>query len=142
MKCELCGKPFDWIADVPFAHPQCPLCIDAGYKHDMARHRLKRITYHKELVVIGKAEFECSGYWLAGALYEQYITVNGQDVYGLLDVYAQDKIEVELMRRIESEKLVRRCVAIEKELPDSKDPAGLRLERSEIDEKLEKLEAM
>ena len=34
-----------------------------------------------------------------------------------------------------------RCKEIEKELPDSKDPAGLRLERSELDEKLEKLEA-
>ncbi len=37
--------------------------------------------------------------------------------------------------------IVRRCKEIEKELPNSKDPATLRLERSELDGELEKMEA-
>ncbi len=37
--------------------------------------------------------------------------------------------------------ILQRCEEIEKELPDSDDPAGLRLERSELDGQLEKLEA-
>lgn len=147
MKCPMCRHDYDGVELLPgeWNDPTdewCPKCISDAYETDMIRMRAKRIKYHKELVTVGKGEFECSGYWLSGSLYDQEITCNGQDVYGLLDVYVQDAIEVELMRRIESEKLVRRCIAIEKELPDSDDPAALRLERSEIDEKLEKLEAL
>ena len=43
MKCELCGKQFAWLADVPFAHPQCPECINDGYERDVARVRRKYI---------------------------------------------------------------------------------------------------
>ncbi len=44
-------------------------------------------------------------------------------------------------RRVVSGDIIRRCKEIEKELPDSDDPATLRLERSELDGELEKMEA-
>jgi len=142
MKCPSCGKYYFRVEVEGGEVEPCPSCIAADHEHAVAKNRARRITYHKELVVIGKGEFECSGYWLDGGLYDQVITIGDQDVYGLLDVYVQDRIEVELLRRIETEKLLRRNIAIEKELPDSDDPATLRLERSENDEKLIRLEAL
>ena len=150
MKCIQCGKWIDWVGFEPKDPPTCSECIGANYDHDVARHRAKRISYHKELILIARAsvagvtvgnlEVECSGYYADGDLYDQIVTINGQEVYGLLDENVQYEIEVEIIRRLESEKLVRRCIAIEKELPTSKDPATLRLERADCDSELERLE--
>ena len=145
MKCPRCRNYYDGTESLPGqwndpTDPLCPKCMNADYDSDMAIHRAKRINYYKELVVIGRAEFECTGYWLDGTLNDQEITINGTHVYGLLDTCVQDEIDTDKIRRIESEKIIKRIKAIEKALPDSDNPAGLRLVRSELDGQLEKLE--
>ena len=151
MKCIQCGKWIDWVGFEPKDSPTCSECIGARYDADMARNRAKRIPYHKELILIARAsvagvtvgnlEVECSGYYADCDLYDQIVTINGQEVYGLLDENVQYEIEVEIIRRLESERIIREIKAIEKELPTSKDPARLRLRRSDLDGELEILEA-
>ncbi len=141
MECIQCGKEFQWLSDDPPEEPMCAKCIDANYKHDVARHRSSHIYYTKELIVVGKAEFECSGYYEDGRLWDEVVEVRGIDVYGMLSDYVEAQIFAEISRRVVSGEIVRRCEEIEKELPDSDDPATLRLERSELDGELEKMEA-
>ena len=150
MKCPLCGNEYFRVEIMGADPEQCDICIGANYDHDVARQRAKRIPYHKELILIARAsvggvtvgnlEVECSGYYADGDLYDQYVTINGQEVYGLLDEDVQYEIEVEIIRRLESERIIREIKAIEKELPTSKDPARLRLRRSDLDGELEILE--
>jgi len=151
MKCIICGKWVDWLYDNPPEEYICEQCISDGYESDLAIARAKRIHYSNELIsfdrlniaeaIIGDIEVECTGYYLSGQLWDQEIKINGHDVYGILDSDVQDMIETELIRRVKSGAIVKRCSQIEQELPDSQDPATLRLERSGLDEQLEKLEA-
>ena len=140
MICPICRQYYDRVEILDADPEPCPKCIDANYKAGLAMHRASRIHYNKELVVIGRAEFECSGYYLSGGLYDQQIILNGTRVYGLLSNYVNDRIENEIIRRVKSGAIVKRIQAIEKELPNSKDPATLRLERSELNGELEKIE--
>ena len=145
MNCPMCKKYYEG-AEVPKnvwntpADEWCPACVSAAYKSDLARHRASQIHYHKELVTIGKGEFECSGYHQDNRLWDEEITVNGADVYGLLSPHVEAQIYEEICRRVVSGEICRRCEEIEKELPDSQDPASLRLERSELDGELKKIE--
>ncbi len=146
MICPLCRKYYDGV-EIPkelWNNPDdewCPQCISDEYNSYLARHQAKQIHYNKELVVIGKAEFECSGYYEDGRLWDEVVEVRGIDVYGMLSDYVEAQIFAEISRRVVSGEIVRRCEEIEKELPDSDDPATLRLERSELDDELEKMEA-
>ena len=81
MMCISCRKDFEWTADVPYRNPMCPSCISDQYESDMARLRARRIHYNKELVVIGKAEFECSGYYFEGGLYDEEVTMTGREMF-------------------------------------------------------------
>ncbi len=142
MICPLCRKYY-FRVEVPGADPEwCPQCISDQYESDEARYRAKRIYYNNELVVIGKAEFECSGYYLEGELYDEEIKLAGREMYGIL--YHDDtfeRISAEIIRRIETKVILKECEEIEKALPTSKNPAKLRLRRSDLDGQLEKLEA-
>ena len=150
MICPICRQYYDRVEILDADPVPCPRCIDANYKAGLAMHRASRIQYHKELisidqttigrVTIGDVEVECSGYYLSNELWDQEIKINGAEVFGLLDIDVQDYIEEELIRRVVSGDIVRRCKEIENELPDSDDPAGLHLERSELDGELEKIE--
>ncbi len=140
MICPICRQYYDRVEILDADPEPCPKCIDANYKAGLAMHRAAQIHYHKELVVIGKGEFECSGYYQDNCLWDEEITVNGADVYGLLSPHVEAQIYEEICRRVVSGEICRRCEEIEKELPDSQDPASLRLERSELDGELEKIE--
>ena len=145
MICPLCRQYYDGV-EIPkelWNNPDdewCPQCISDEYNSYLARHQAKQIPYNKELVVIDKAEFECSGYYLEGELYDEEVKFDGWEMYSLLTYKELDRISAEIIRRIETKVILKRCEEIEKELPNSKDPAKLRLERSELDEKLEALE--
>ena len=145
MECPLCGKYYQGV-EIPKdvgnnpTDELCPQCIADKYSSDMARLRKNRVHYYKELVVVGKGEFECSGYYDDGRLYDEEVLVNGQDVYGLLSDYVEAQIYEEICRRVVSSEIIVRCKEIEKELPDSEDPATLKLERADLDSELEKLE--
>ncbi len=141
MICPLCRKYY-FRVEVEGADPEwCPQCISDEYNSYLARHQAKQIHYNKELVVIGKAEFECSGYYLEGELYEEEMVMTGREMYGILNHDTLERIGAEIIRRIETNIILQRCDEIERELPNSKDPSRLRLERSELDSQLEKLEA-
>ena len=146
MICPLCRKYYDGV-EIPkelWNNPDdewCPQCISDEYNSYLARHQAKQIHYNKELVVIGKAEFECSGYYLEGELYDEEVAMTVREMYGILNYDTLEQIAAEIIRRIETKVILRRCDEIEKELPNSKNPAKLRLERSELDGQLEKLEA-
>ncbi len=146
MICPLCRKYYAGV-EIPkdvWNNPDdewCPKCISDEYHSYLARHQAKQIHYNSELVVIGRAEFECSGYYLEDELYDEEVKFGGREMYGILDYGTLGRISVEIIRRIETKVILKRCEEIERELPNSKDPARLRLERSELDEQLEKLEA-
>ena len=140
MICPICRQYYDRVEILDADPEPCPKCIDANYKAGLAMHRAAQIHYHKELVVIGKGEFECSGYHQDNRLWDEEITINGADVYCLISDHVAAQIFAEITRRVVSGDIVRRCKEIEKELPDSDDPAGLHLERSELDGELEKIE--
>ena len=139
MKCA-CGKRVYYEADNPPEVFVCDECIDAEYEHSMARHRSKRVQFTGEIVTIDKVDFECDGYYMDGGLNDLYVKSGGQDVYGCLAYHLQVRIDKELIRRMKAQAIIRRCKEIEKELPTSKDPARLRLERADCDSELEKLE--
>jgi len=109
MKCKQCSEQFQWLGDNPPEEPICPSCIDANHKHDVARARSNRVHYYKELVVIGKGEFECSGYYEDGRLWDEEITVNGVDVYGLLSDHTEAQIYEEICRRVVSDGIDKVC---------------------------------
>jgi len=141
MKCPLCGNNY-FRVEIAGADPEpCSSCGDAIFEHDMARHRAKRVQFNGEIVTIGRVDFECDGYYMDGGLNDLYVKSGGQDVYGCLAYHLQKRIEDELIRRMKAQAIIRRCKEIEKELPTSKDPARLRLERADCDSELEKLEA-
>ncbi len=146
MICPLCRQYYNGV-EIPkevWNNPDdewCPKCISDEYNSYLARHKAKQIHYNKELVVIDGAEFECSGYYLEGELYEEEVVMTGREMYGILNHDTLGRISAEIIRRIETKVILKRCEEIEKELPKSKDPARLRLERSELDSQLEKLEA-
>ena len=146
MVCPMCRQYYNGV-EIPkevWNNPDdewCPKCISDQYESDEARHLAKRIYYSKELVVIGKAEFECSGYYLEGDLYDEEMMLAGREMYGLLSYNTSERISIEITRRIETKAILKECEEIERALPDSKDPARLRLRRSELDGQLEKLEA-
>ncbi|MCK4816895.1 hypothetical protein KA005_14085 [bacterium] len=143
--CPLCKKDYEGVEYPPGERNEpvgiCPRCISDKHESDMARSRRNRVHYYKELVVIGKAEFECSGYYDDGRLWDEEVSINGQDVYGLLSDQVEAQIYEEICRRVVSSEIIVRLKEIEKELPDSKDPATLRLKRSDWEDQLEKLEA-
>ncbi|HDY89951.1 MAG TPA: hypothetical protein ENH82_17755 [bacterium] len=145
MICPLCRQYYNGV-EIPkerWNNPDdewCPQCISDEYNSYLARHQAKQIHYNKELVIIGKAEFECSGYYLEGELYDEEVVMTGREMYGILNTDTLERIGAEIIRRIETKVILKRCDEIERELPNSKDPARLRLERSELDEQLEKLE--
>ena len=148
MICPLCRQYYAGV-EIPkdvWNNPDdewCPKCISDQYESDVARHLAKRIYYNNELVVIGKAEFECSGYYLEGDLYDEEMKLDGREMYGMYGLFSyntSERISVEIIRRIETNIILQRCEEIERELPNSKDPARLKLERSELDGQLEKLE--
>ena len=146
MICPMCRQYYDGV-EIPKEvwnnsyDEWCPQCISDEYNSYLARHQAKQIHYNKELVVIGKAEFECSGYYLEGELYDEEVAMTGREMYGILNEDILERIGAEIIRRIETNIILQRCDEIERELPNSKDPARLRLERSELDGQLEKLEA-
>ncbi len=146
MVCPMCRKYY-FRVEVPkdvwnnFDDEWCPKCISDQYESDQARYRAKRIYYSKELVVIGRAEFECSGYYLEGDLYDEEMMLAGREMYGLLSYNMSERISIEIIRRIETKAILKECEEIEKALPTSKNPAKLRLRRSDLDGQLEKLEA-
>ena len=145
MVCPMCRQYYAGV-EIPkevWNNPDdewCPKCVSDQHESDKARHLAKRIYYSKELVVIGKCEYECSGYYLEGELYDEEIIMTGQEMYGILNHDTLERIGAEIIRRIETKVILKRCEEIERELPNSKDPARLRLERSELDGELEKME--
>ncbi len=147
MICPLCRKYYDRV-EIPkelWNNPDdewCPQCISDEYNSYLARHQAKQIPYNKELVVIDKAEFECSGYYLEGELYDEEMMMAGLEMRWNLNHDTVERISAEIIRRIETKVILKRCEEIERELPNSKDPSRLRLERSELDSQLAKLEAM
>ncbi len=148
MICPLCRQYYNGVG-IPkevWNNPddeRCPKCISDEYNSYLARHQAKQIHYNKELVIIDKAEFECSGYYLEGELYDEEVMLSGWTA-GVCSFNTDtlERISAEIIRRIETKVILKRCDEIEKELPNSKDPARLKLERSELDDQLEKLEAM
>ena len=146
MICPLCRKYY-FRVEIPkerwnnFDDEWCPKCISDQYESDEARYRAKQIHYDNELVVIGKAEFECSGYYLEGDLYDEEMKLAGREMYGLLNHDIFERISAEIIRRIETKVILKEIEEIERALPDSKDPAGMRLRRSDLDGQLEKMEA-
>lgn len=150
MKCPQCSKYYCQVEILDAEPDICPDCIRANYEAGAAKHRASQIHYYKELITLDKAnigrvtigdvEVECSGYYLSNELWDQEIKINGVEVYGILDIDVQGYIEEELIRRVVSGDIVRRCEEIEVELIDSDDPATLHLERSDLDGELEKLE--
>lgn len=141
MICSICKRQVNYYGlDEPESFT-CSTCIRGQYESDMARLRARRIYYNKELVVIGKAEFECSGYYLSGKLYDEEVTMKGNSMVWLLTTEILEQIGNEIIRRIETKVIFKRIEEIEQELPDSKDPATLRLERSDLDSELQALEA-
>ena len=140
MKCPQCGNYYCQVEILDNDPDICPACVGVNYDASIARHRASQIHYHKELVIIGKGEFECSGYYQDGRLWDEEITINGADVYGLISDHVQDEIFAEITRRVVSQEICQRCAEIEEELIDSDDPATLHLERSDLDGELEKLE--
>ncbi len=89
MKCRQCSKHFQWL-------------IDVNIKHAIARRRSSHIYYTKELVIIGEAEFECSGYYDDGRLWDEVVEVRDIDVYGLLSEHVEAVIFDEITRRMEA----------------------------------------
>ena len=105
MKCLQCSEWFDWNGDDPPEEPICSECISANYEAGLAMHRAAQIHYHKELVVIGKGEFECSGYHQDNRLWDEEITINGADVYCLISDHVAAQIFAEICRRVVSGEL-------------------------------------
>ena len=110
MICPLCRKYYEGV-EIPkdvwnnLDDEWCPKCVSDQYKSDEARHLAKRIYYSKELVVIGKAEFECSGYYQDNRLWDEKITINGADVYCLISDHVAAQIFAEICRRVVSGEL-------------------------------------
>ena len=144
MICPRCRRYYDGIESLPgqWNDPTddlCPLCMKDMWNVEKAKFDNERIRFTGELVTIGEIDFECDGAFYDG-LYDLYIKVNGTDIYGLLDSDITQQIENELSDRMEKRDIIRQCKQIEKDLCWSKNPAKLRLKRSELDERLEKLE--
>lgn len=140
MICIICGEGVDLLYDNPPEAFTCAKCVNYRYQSDLARARSNRIHYNKELVTIGKADFECTGYYEDQRLWDEEITINGADVYGLISDYVQAQIYEEICRRVVSSEIIVRLQKIEEQLPDSKNPAALRLKRSDWEGELEKIE--
>jgi hypothetical protein len=120
----------------------CPECIGDKYDSYKAQRRNKQVHFSDAIVTIGKLDFECDGYYqFPDELNDLYAKINGHDVYYQLDEHIQNQIKRELIRRTETIYIIRRCKQIEKLIATFKNPAKLRLERADLDGRLEKLEA-
>ncbi len=67
--------------------------------------RSSHIYYTEELIVVDKVEFECSGYYDDGRLWDEVVEVRGIDVYGLLSGHVEAQIFAEISRRVVSQEI-------------------------------------